>query len=378
MSRNSEYQFVTTDTEKLVALLVSMYEKITGISIHPSSPERLFIQWIANVIIQERVLSNYIGNQNIPSRAEGENLDALAELYRANRRPEAKAAICTERFSISSLQTTAILIPRGTRVTGTGGGLVWETVEDAYVPIGETYVDVPIQCQTVGTIGNGYAIGQLNRVVDIYLYYSECENITASDGGADVASDEEFYELMRASMDGYSCAGAKGSYIYFAKQVSTEIADVIANSPTPGVIKLYVLMKGGELATEEVKAKVLAACNADEVRPLTDQVFVEDAETVGYDVEFTYYTQKENSESTVEIQTAVEAAVDQYNSWQCAKLGRDINPSYLHGLLMQTGIKRVVPAAPVFTVLRDGGDGAVPQIAKLGAVTITNGGYEDE
>ena len=86
MSRNSEYQFVTTDTEKLVALLVSMYEKITGISIHPSSPERLFIQWIANVIIQERVLSNYIGNQNIPSRAEGENLDALAELYRANQR----------------------------------------------------------------------------------------------------------------------------------------------------------------------------------------------------------------------------------------------------------------------------------------------------
>lgn len=378
MSRNSEYQFVTTDTEKLVALLVSMYEKITEISIHPSSPERLFIQWIANVIIQERVLSNYIGNQNIPSRAEGENLDALAELYRANRRPEAKAAICTERFFISSPQTTAILIPRGTRVTGTGGGLVWETVKDAYVPIGETYVDVPIQCQTVGTIGNGYAIGQLNRVVDIYLYYSKCENITASDGGADMASDEEFYELMRASMDGYSCAGAKGSYIYFAKQVSTEIADVIANSPTPGVIKLYVLMKGGELATEEVKAKVLAACNADEVRPLTDQVFVEDAETVSYDVEFTYYTQKDSSKSTVEIQSAVEATVDQYNSWQCAKLGRDINPSYLHGLLMQTGIKRVVPAAPAFTVLRDGGNGTVPQVAKLGTVTITNGGYEDE
>ena len=378
MSRNSEYQFVTTDTEKLVALLVSMYEKITGISIHPSSPERLFIQWIANVIIQERVLSNYIGNQNIPSRAEGENLDALAELYRANQRPEAKAATCTERFHISSPQTTAILIPRGTRVTGTGGGLVWETVKDAYVPIGETYADVPLQCQTVGTAGNGYAIGQLNRTVDIYLYYSECENITASDGGADMASDEEFYELMRASMDGYSCAGAKGSYIYFAKQVSTEIADVIANSPTPGVIKLYVLMRGGDLAAEEVKAKVLAACNADEVRPLTDQVFVEDAETVSYDVEFTYYTQKDSSKSTVEIQAAVEAAVDQYNSWQCAKLGRDINPSYLHGLLMQTGIKRVVPVAPAFTVLRDGVNGAVPQVAKLGAITITNGGYEDE
>ena len=45
---------------------------------------------------------------------------------------------------------------------------------------------------------------------------------------------------------------------------------------------------------------------------------------------------------------------------------------------MQTGVKRVVPVAPVFTVLRDGGDGAVPQVAKLGTVTIINGGYEDE
>ena len=378
MARNSEHQFVTTDTETLVALLVSMYEKITGTSIRPSSPERLFIQWIANVIVQERVLSNYIGNQNIPSRAEGENLDALAELYRANQRPGAKAAVCTERFSISRPQATAILIPCGTRVTGTGGELVWETTEDAYIPIGKTHIDVPLRCQTPGTIGNGYAIGQLNKLVDIYLYYSKCENITSSDGGADMASDEEFYELMRASMDGYSCAGAKGGYIYFAKQVSTEIADVIANSPTPGVVKLYVLMKNGELATKEVKAKVLEACNADEVRPLTDQVSVEDAETVSYNVKFTYYTQTGNGKSTADIQTAVDAAVSQYNSWQCAKLGRDINPSYLHGLLMQTGVKRVVPVAPVFTVLRDGGDGAVPQVAKLGTVTIINGGYEDE
>lgn len=65
-------------------------------------------------------------------------------------------------------------------------------------------------------------------------------------------------------------------------------------------------------------------------------------------------------------------------SWQSAKLGRDINPSYLVGLLMQTGIKRVALTEPEFTVLRDGGDGTVPQLAKVGTVTITSGGYEDE
>ena len=250
----------------------------------PASPERVFIQWAASIVAHERVLNNYTGNQNIPSRAEGENLDALAELMYLPRRPQAQAAGCMQRFHISEPQKSAILVPKGTRVTSPGG-LIWETVEDVYIKSGETFADVQIRCQTVGAAGNGYTPGQLNTLIDIYGYYSATENLTTSDGGADAATDEEFYQLLRASMDAYSCAGARGSYEYFAKQVSTEIGDVIANSPTPGVVKLYVLMEDGTLAADEIKAAVLAACSADTVRPLTDQVFVEDAEPVPYNID---------------------------------------------------------------------------------------------
>ena len=55
-------------------------EEITGRSVLPADLEKLYIQWVKAAILQERVLNNYTGNQNIPSRAEGENLDALAEL----------------------------------------------------------------------------------------------------------------------------------------------------------------------------------------------------------------------------------------------------------------------------------------------------------
>ena len=378
MSRNAEYQFVSTDTAELVSLIVSMYEKITGQTVQPGSPERLFIQWVGNVIVQERVLNNYTGNQNIPSRAEGANLDALGELYGARPRPAAQAAACRMRFSISEAQTTAILIPAGTRVTDASGTLVWATVGGAYIAIGDTSVEVPVRCQTTGTVGNGYAIGQINTLVDLYDYCDGCENLTVSDGGADEATDEEYYTLLRASMDAASTAGPRGSYIYHAKAVSTEISDVAVNSPEPGVVKLYVLMDDGTLATEEIKAAVLAACSADDVRPLTDKVLVEDAETVSYDISITYYTQSGGSKSAADIQAAVNEAVAEYMSWQSAKLGRDINPSYLVGLLMQTGIKRVALTEPEFTVLRDGGDGTVPQLAKVGTVTITSGGYEDE
>lgn len=172
-------------------------------------------------------------------------------------------------------------------------------------------------------------------------------------------------------------ASARGGYEYFAKQVSTEIADVIANSPEPGVVKLYVLMQDGSLAGEEIKAAVLAACNASEVRPLTDLVSVEDAEQVEYNVTFTYYTQTGTAKPAADIRQAVDVAVEGYTSWQSGRLGRDINPDELRERLYHTGVKRIELTEPVFTRLRNDSKTA-PQVAKLGTVSITNGGYEDE
>ena len=378
MSRNTEHQFIPTDTDSIISIAVAMYETLTGTVVHPASPEMQFIRWVCNIIIQERVLNNYTGNQNIPSRAEGENLDALAELTYLRERPDSKAATCKMLFSISEVQDTAILIPAGTRITDANGTLTWETIEDVYVPIGETSVETQARCQTVGVIGNGYAVGQINALVDVYDYYSECKNVTASEGGADRATDDEYYELMRASMDAFSCAGARGGYIYWAKQVSTEIVDVVANSPVPGAVKIYVLMEGGALAGEEMKNKVLAACSEDTKRPLTDHVFVEDAEVVPFDINFTYYLQTGRTKSAAEVAAAVNEAVEQYKAWQCGKLGRDIIPDELREYLYHTGIKRIELTAPAFTALRDGRDKKVPQVAKVGTITITNGGYEDE
>lgn len=378
MGRNENYQFVENDTSELDAKMIAAYEKITGTTVRPASPERLFIKWVSAIILQLRAMINYTGNQNLPSRATGENLDALAELFFLKKRPAAQAAVCTERFHISEAQASAILIPSGTRVTDSSGLLIWETVTDVYVAIGDTYADAKIRCQTAGVVGNGYAVGQINTLVDLFDYCDRCENITISDDGANQATDDEFYELMRTSQDAFSCAGSKGGYIYFAKQVSTEIADVVANSPSGGVVDLYVLMDDGTIATTEVKNAVLAACNDGSVRPLTDQVFVKDPQKVTYDITFTYYVPRDSRINSTEIREAVEKAVSDYVAWQCGKLGRDINPSVLIGKLMQTGIKRVVLTSPDFTALRDGSDNTTPQVASVGVVTSMNGGYEDE
>ena len=350
----------------------------------PGSPERLFISWIEDAIIYERALNNHADNQNLPSRAEGENLDALAELFYLQPRPKPTAATCTMRFNISEARQSAILIPSGTRVTDANASLYWATTADEYVPIGSTYTDVTVVCQTSGTVGNDFAVGDINTIVDVYDYYSGGSNVTASANGSDAPDDDEFYQLLLDSQAAWSSAGPVGSYKYFAKSVSTKIADVVANSPSPGTVCLYAVMDDGSIAPDETKKAMVEVCSADEVRPLTDHVISGDPDVVNYNIDLTYYLTRDGDISAADAQTRVNEAVQQYISWQSGKMGRDINPDKLRYLLLEVGIKRVDLQQPVFTPLEDGKPSVdltsdkVPQVAKAGTVTVKSGGYEDE
>ncbi len=233
MSRNTEYKFVPTDSTEIVAEMTAAYEKMTGRKLQPADPDKLFIAWIADVIIQERVNQNYVGNQNIPSRAVGDNLDALGNWIYDIPRTLSQPSMCIVRFSITIAQQSVIVIPAGTRVTDVQNALVWETMNDATIAIGDTYTDTLVQCQTAGTIGNGYVPGQINTLIDVdnIPYFDSCSNITDSDGGSEAQSDDNYYESMRAVVNSHSTAGAEGSYVYWAKSVTPEIADVKAICP---------------------------------------------------------------------------------------------------------------------------------------------------
>ena len=477
------YIFVDADPTTMVERLTAKYEEITQKTVHPASPEKLFIQWLAAAMVLMAEQINFAGNQNLPSKATGEGLDNLAQIFYMKERPQATPAKTTLRFNVSagdsgyastnirftvsedednnivipqgtritnsagtivfvtdeeatiypgetiatvsatcttygsagngivpgtltrcldtiqnlrSVTNTstssgardfAILIPQGTRVTPSDGSVVFSTDEDVYVPADSTYADVSATCETAGTAGNGYEVGQLTTCVDLFDYYTSVSNITTTDGGSDTATDEEFYELLTSGQDAYTSAGARGAYEFYARKVSTSIKNVIVNSPSPCVVHIYAVMEDGSLASEEMKAAILAACNSETVRPLTDKVSVEDVELVQYDITMTYYLSRDSTESATTIEANVEAAVQEFISWQCAQIGRDINPSKLNQLVVAAGAKRTVITSPVFTALKNGSvidpttadpDDYVPQIATIGTVTLTNGGYEDE
>ena len=137
-------------------------------------------------------------------------------------------------------------------------------------------------------------------------------------------------------------------------------------------------MNGGTPASAEMKAAIEKACRADGKRPLTDYVGAKDPETVEYDLTFTYYIPNDAEASAADIENKVADAVNEYITWQSARMGRDINPSELIYRVKKTGIKRLEVESPVFAKLNYGKDGSIPQVAKLVNINITNGGYEDE
>lgn len=232
----TDYEFIKTNAADIEADMIAMYEELTKTTVQPASPEKLFIQWVASVIVKAYVTMNYIGNQNIPSRASGENLDALGEMFFSVDRPQAQAALATERFTLSEAADHDIIVPIGTRVTDASRSIFFETAVQAVIPAGETTVDVQIRCAEPGTIGNGYASGQLNTIVDVFEYYKSCTNTTTTDGGSNEATDAEYLNLLKASMDAYSTAGPIGAYKYHAMKVSTEIADVKVIRPKESIV----------------------------------------------------------------------------------------------------------------------------------------------
>lgn len=374
-----DIKFLETDTEIIESNMIALYEYLVkentdrkNYKCYPGSPERMFISWMAAIVVQQRILIEDTAKKNVPRYAEGEYLDSLAELFKDIERLPATPAVATFRCYISEAQEESVIVPQGTRITF-DGTITFETVEELEIKAGNTYGDVTGQCQTPGTVGNDLAPGQVKEIVDVYAYYLKVENTTTTAGGAEEESDADYYERMRESTESFSTAGPVNSYIYHAKSVSAAVADVAATSPEPGKVDVRVLLQDSTQPSETVLEQIEEALNAEDVRPLTDVVTVSAPGTVEFEIDLTFYIERNSQASSSVIDTDTRAAVEEYISWQTSKMGRDINPSYLIQKIMAAGAKRVEVRKPVFTKIEE----TKVATLKRSTMQVLNGGVED-
>ncbi|MGE7113258.1 baseplate assembly protein [Lysinibacillus sp. NPDC047702] len=365
-----EINFLTTDAQELVNEIITLYEQEEGRKLSQADPLRLIFLSLASVITKQNVAINDAAKQNLLYYARDKVLDHKgAEM--TTPRLEATAATTTLRLHLSVPLTSSRIIERGALATSNEGAIFFATVEETAISPGVDYVDVELECTTKGEIGNGFTIGQINTLVKPLPYVSHVENISVSEGGAEREADEPYRERIYLAPESLTNAGSEGAYMYFAKSASALISDVYVYMPMPGYVDIKILLKDGQLPSDEMIDKVLKAVSGKTVRPLTDNVSAGAPTVISFDLDMTYFIETNAVDKTL-VHQKIQTAVAEWLVWQQSKIGRDINPSKLISLCIKAGAKRVDIRNPAFTVVEQG------EVAQLDMSNVHFGGVEDD
>lgn len=365
--------------EEILDEMVADYEaymaEVEGetVTLDRADPHRAILSAATPQIYQAMMYADRAGKRNTLKYSYAEFLDNLAAL-KGITRTAAAAAKTTVRFTLSAVRESATGIPSGTRVSSQSG-VYFATEEYAEIPAGELTVDVGAACVTTGTAGNDIATGELNVIVDPIAYVQGAVNTTAPEGGADEETDDALRERVFLAPSKYAVGTADG-YYYRVKEYSAAIGDVVITSnQKAGKVDIVFLKTDGSSPGEELISGLQEYMEQGDGHILNDLVTCAAPEEVEYSINFTYYIRQSDSARAQTIQTAVNEAVEEYQSAQ-REIGKDIVPDDLIELVKAAGAKRLNISdstfAPVYTVV------AANKVAALsGEATVTYGGLED-
>ena len=377
--------FVQTDPQVILAEIITDFQNLTGRTIYPAQPEYAICSCLAyhKSLTLSRV--NEAGKSMLVDYATYPVLDYLAASYDIQRL-EATKAVCTLRFTLVSGHLEVVL-PVGSRVISTDGNAIFETIEDTTIPVGTDTVDVLAECQTSGDVGNDYGVGAISVLQDIYAYITEVGNIDITSGGASEETDVQLRERVKLATSKFSVAGSRNAYIFWAKTASPLIVDVaistledylpissysawvddtayekgewvtsggvlfcciadftsttdpildITNWITAGDVLVYALLQDGELPSPSLNTTIEELLNAENIRPLTDNVRVLSAVDAEYDlsIDIVKYTDYDGDS----LKTQIEALINAYATEKKQRLGRDIVASEIEKICLITGV----------------------------------------
>ena len=167
-------------------------------------------------------------------------------------------------------------------------------------------------------------------------------------------SDEDYRRRIQLAPEAFSTCGPQGAYIYHALAADARVKDAQAYGPvdgvglTPAQVLVVVLSREGDgSCPPDLVDAVRTYISADERRPLADEVFVQSAEIVTYQIDATL-TILPGADPAV-VEAAARQALEQYAA-ERHRVGLSVDTSFIHRALAQPGVERVTLTSPAADV----------------------------
>jgi phage-related baseplate assembly protein len=316
----------------------------------PGDPVRLFLLVVCHWLSQQRVIIDFTGKQNLLKYANDSYLDNLAALH-GNRtlRLQAANATTTLQFTLTSALAFDVTIQAGTQCQAPNS-VVFTTLTSAIIPAGSLSVDVQAQANVAGALGNGFAPGQVNSVINWNQPFGlNVANTTVTEGGSDRETDDQYRYRIWLAIESYSTCGPHDAYEFWTLSAHPDIIQaVIYSSPEiAGEVWIYPLLRDGVIPTQDFCDNVVKpVVSADTRRPVTDYVSVFPATAFNYTLDITYYVLRTNEVLLNTIQANVAQAVSDWIAWTGSYISRDIIGDELRRRCLEAGAKRIVINSP--------------------------------
>ncbi len=369
--------FVEIDPAAIEADLVARYESKSGKTLYPAQIESLFIDQVAYAKTRVLAAIQNAGEQLLVRFSTGPILDYLGEMVDTPRLL-AQPARCNQVFRLHEAATSLVTVAAGALVTSQDGRVVFASEESATIAVGQLECRTTVVCTTPGTIGNGWAVGQLSAMPSPAVAGMTTANESAPAGGSDDELDAAYKERIILAPEAYTNAGSRGAYRYHVRAVHQSINAVAVlgpddpNGPGPGEVALYPLTVVG-LPSLSLLGQVASAVSDERVRPLCDTVLVLKPPEVAYTIRCALVLHRWAEATSEAVLKQAKKAAEAYAQRLRSGLGIDIVPEQLIAVLQVSGVYRAPLELP-----------AVPQLvaphewANCTAIELTIAGYSDE
>ena len=167
-------------------------------SVEMSTPMGRFLEWLALHFSGVLGLNVQNANQLLISAAAGQQLDAIAQWFQLERRPQAYSTVTVRCYGNSFTDT---VIPLGSTVRNENGD-VFESTEEKKIPakvsdIDAPFIDVPFEAIEAGAID--VAANTVNIIDTSIVGWESCNNPDAGTAGSAIETDESLRDRIRAA-----------------------------------------------------------------------------------------------------------------------------------------------------------------------------------